>query len=64
MYEYYTEQGGTPFAVVFYGNNSETVGPIRSARFFDFNVIRMYKASFIFGYAYADLLFRVGFFGI
>ncbi len=55
VYEYYTEQGGTRFAAVYYGSNADTVGPIRSARFFDFNVIRMYKASFIFGYAYSEL---------
>ncbi len=55
VYEYYTEQGGTRFAAVFYGKDAEKVGPIRSARFFDFNVVRMYKASFVFGYAYSDL---------
>lgn len=55
VYEYYTEQGGTRFAAVFYGQDAEKVGPIRSARFFDFNVVRMYKSSFVFGYAYADL---------
>jgi hypothetical protein len=55
VYEYYTEQGGTRFATVFYGSDSEKVGPIRSARFFDFNVVRMYKANLAFGYAYADL---------
>jgi hypothetical protein len=55
VYEYYTEQGGTRFSAVYYGNDAETVGPIRSARFFDFNVVRMYKASFVFGFAYADL---------
>lgn len=55
VYEYYTEQGGTRFAAVFYGKDAEKVGPIRSARFFDFNVVRMYKATFVFGYAYADL---------
>lgn len=55
VYEYYTERGGTRFAAVYYGNDSEIVGPIRSARFFDFNLVRMYKAAFVFGYAYADL---------
>ncbi len=55
VYEYYTEQGGTRFAALFYGNDSEKVGPIRSARFFDFNVVRMYKSVLVFGYAYADL---------
>ena len=55
VYEYYTEQGGTRFAVTYLGNDATTVGPVRSARFFDFNVVRMYKSSLSFGYAYADL---------
>jgi hypothetical protein len=38
VFEYYTEQGGTRFAAVYYGQEAEKVGPIRSARFFDFNV--------------------------
>jgi hypothetical protein len=59
VYEYYTEQGGTRFATVFYGSDAATVAPIRSARFFDFNVIRMYKANFVFGYAYADLYYAL-----
>ncbi|HVP21038.1 MAG TPA: DUF3048 C-terminal domain-containing protein [Anaerolineaceae bacterium] len=54
-YEYYTEQGGTRFAAIFYGQDATQVGPIRSARFFDFNVVQMYKGVFAFGYAYADL---------
>jgi hypothetical protein len=52
VYEYYTEQGSTRFAAVFYGQDAETVGPIRSGRFFDINVVQMYKAIFIFGSAY------------
>jgi hypothetical protein len=55
VFEYYTEQGGTRFAAVYYGQEAEKVGPIRSARFFDFNVVQMYKSVFVFGYAYADL---------
>ncbi len=55
VYEYYTELGSTRFAAVYYGTDLPVVGPIRSARFFDFNVVRMYKSSFVFGYAYADL---------
>jgi hypothetical protein len=55
VYEYYTEQGGTRFAAVFYGQDSPKVGPVRSARYFDFNVVQMYKSVFAFGYAYADL---------
>jgi len=52
VYEYYTEMGTTRFAAVFYGEDAEMVAPIRSARLFDFNVIRAYKAMFIFGSAY------------
>lgn len=55
VYEYYTEQGGTRFAAIYYGQDAEKVGPVRSARFFDFNVVQMYKGVFAFGYAYADL---------
>ncbi len=55
VYEYYTEQGGTRFAAVYYGQDSTKVGPIRSARYFDFNVVQMYKAVFAFGFAYSDL---------
>ena len=55
VYEYYTELGSTRFAAVFYGQDATQVGPIRSARWFDFNVVQMYKGIFIFGYAYADL---------
>ncbi|HEX7568575.1 MAG TPA: DUF3048 domain-containing protein [Anaerolineaceae bacterium] len=55
VYEYYTEAGGTRFASVFYGQDAQEVGPVRSARWFDFNVVQMYKGVFAFGYAYADL---------
>lgn len=59
IYEYYTEQGTTRFAVLYYGENSEKVGPIRSARHFDVNVIRAYKAWFIFGSAYSGVMTRL-----
>ncbi len=52
VYEYYTEEGATRFNAVFYGQNSDKVGPIRSGRFFDANVVQMYKSVFIFGYAW------------
>ena len=53
VYEYYTEQGGTRFAAVFYGQDANKVGPIRSGRFFDVNVVQMYRGIFIFGSAYS-----------
>lgn len=59
VYEYYTEFGTTRFAAVFYGQDTEKVAPIRSARLFDFNVVRGYKGMFIFGSAYEKTYFRL-----
>jgi hypothetical protein len=46
-YEYYIEWGDTRFVAVFYGNNPERVGPVRSGRYFDEHITRMYH-SFLF----------------
>ncbi len=51
VFEYYLEDGLTRFIGVFYGQNAERVGPVRSARPFDEHILRMYKAIFAFGYA-------------
>lgn len=59
IYEYYTELGTTRFAAIYYGQDAEKVGPIRSARHFDVNVIRAYKAWFIFGSAYEGVMTRL-----
>jgi len=59
VYEYYTEFGGTRFAAVFYGQDAEQVGPIRSGRFFDANLIEMYKSVFVYGSAYVDVRIRL-----
>jgi hypothetical protein len=59
IYEYYTEYGTTRFAAIFYGQDAEVVAPIRSARLFDFNVIRGYKGMFIFGSAYEKTYARL-----
>jgi hypothetical protein len=58
VYEYYTEQGTSRFAAVYYSKDSPRVGPIRSGRFFDANVVDMYKAVFAFGSAYSEVLDR------
>lgn len=55
VYEYYTEQGTTRFSAVFYGQDAKQVGPIRSGRFFDANIIQMYKGVFVYGSAYEDV---------
>jgi hypothetical protein len=51
VYEYYIEEGTTRFAAVFYGQDVSMVGPIRSARFFDNHLIKMYRGNFVFGSA-------------
>ena len=49
VYEYYTEEGTTRFIAIYYGQDAEKVGSIRSARFFDEHIIRMYRGLFVFG---------------
>ena len=48
VFEYYLEWGLTRFIAIFYGNDVVKAGPIRSARFFDENIFRMYKSIFVF----------------
>lgn len=59
IFEYYTEQGSTRFAAIFYGEDAEKAAPIRSARFFDIQLIHMYNVVFVFGSAYKDLLVKL-----
>ena len=51
IFEYYIEAGLTRFIAVFYGNDSEWVGPVRSGRYFDENIQRMYHAYLVFKFA-------------
>jgi hypothetical protein len=51
VFEYYIEWGNTRFIAVIYGNDSPRVGPVRSGRYFDEHVARMYHAYFVFKYA-------------
>ncbi|MBC7875826.1 MAG: DUF3048 domain-containing protein [Anaerolineales bacterium] len=48
VYEYYIEWGDTRFIAVFYSNNPTMVGPVRSGRYFDEHVTRMYHAFLVF----------------
>ena len=59
VFEYYTEEGSTRFAALFYGNNASRVGPIRSARFIDLHLVRGYKAVFAFVSAYDKVIERL-----
>jgi hypothetical protein len=51
VYEYYIGDDMSRFIGVFYGQDAERIGPIRSARLFDEEVVRMYNAIFVFGWA-------------
>ncbi len=58
VYEYYTEEGTTRFAAIFYGQDASKVGSIRSGRFFDTHLISMYNCIFAFGSADQRVLDR------
>jgi Protein of unknown function (DUF3048) N-terminal domain/Protein of unknown function (DUF3048) C-terminal domain len=51
VFEYYIEAGLTRFIAVFYGNDSAWVGPVRSGRYFDEHIQRMYHAYLVFKFA-------------
>jgi hypothetical protein len=59
VFDYYQNNGLTRLNAIFYGNDAEQIGPIRSARLFDENIIRMYKAYFAFGGAAQYVLNRL-----
>jgi hypothetical protein len=51
VFEYYIEGGLTRFIAIFFGNTSEWVGPVRSGRYFDENIQRMYQSFLVFKFA-------------
>jgi hypothetical protein len=51
VYDYYQNFGLTRLHAIFYGRDAETVGPIRSARLLDLDLVKMYKTIFAFGSA-------------
>jgi len=48
VYEYYIEWGDSRFIAVFYGNDSPRVGPVRSGRYMDEHIARMYHSFLMF----------------
>src|SRR4030043_588886 len=54
VYDYYHNDGYSRFHAIFYGNDAELVGPIRSARLLDYELVHMYQS--IFAYGSADIL--------
>src|SRR5271157_2071356 len=59
VFDYYTEAGGTRFIALYDGTDASMVGPIRSARFFDGDIVDGYKAVLAFGGAWIDVLNRL-----
>lgn len=51
VYEYYIEDYLTRFIAVFYSQDAERAGPVRSGRYFDEHIMRMYHAPLVYGYA-------------
>jgi hypothetical protein len=51
VYEYYIEDGLTRFIAVFYSQDAARAGPVRSGRYFDEYVMRMYRAALVFANA-------------
>ncbi|HEY5984174.1 MAG TPA: DUF3048 domain-containing protein [Anaerolineales bacterium] len=51
VFEYYIEWGYTRFIGIFYGNDATQIGPVRSGRYFDEHITRMYHAYYVFNYA-------------
>jgi hypothetical protein len=55
VFEYYHNDGYARFHALFYGHDSELVGPIRSGRLPDSDIIRMYKSIYVYGSADARI---------
>lgn len=51
VYEYYIEWLNTRFIAIFYGNNAKQIGPVRSGRYFDEHITRMYHSYYVFNFA-------------
>ncbi|MFO7584133.1 MAG: DUF3048 domain-containing protein, partial [Anaerolineales bacterium] len=50
-YEYYIEDGLTRFTAVIYGQDAEKAGPVRSGRYIDEHITRMYQSYLVFANA-------------
>ncbi len=51
VYDYYHNDGYSRLHAIFYGTDAELVGPIRSGRLLDSDLIRMYQSIFAYGSA-------------
>jgi len=51
VYDYYHNDGYSRFHAIFYGDDAELVGPIRSGRLLDYELVHMYQSIFVYGSA-------------
>jgi len=51
VFDYYHNNGYSRFHAIYYGNDAEMVGPIRSGRFPDDQLIKIYESIFVYGSA-------------
>jgi hypothetical protein len=49
VYDYYHNNGYTRFHAIFYGNQAELAGGVRSGRLLDVHLVQMYKSLFVYG---------------
>jgi hypothetical protein len=49
VYDYYHNNGYSRFHAIFYGQDAELAGAIRSGRLLDEDLVRMYKSIFVYG---------------
>jgi hypothetical protein len=54
VFDYYHNDGYSRFHAIFLGNDASLVGPIRSGRLLDYDLVHMYQS--IFAYGSADIL--------
>jgi hypothetical protein len=59
VYDFYQNSGATRLHAIFYGQNADEVGPIRSARLLDSLLVPMYQSIFAFGSADQRILNRL-----
>jgi len=51
VYDYYHNDGYSRFHSIFYGEDADMVGPIRSGRLLDYELVHMYQSIFVYGSA-------------
>lgn len=55
VFEYYIGEGTNRFIAVYYGQDSEKIGPVRSGRLIDPQLVQMYQGILAFYSAYAPI---------